>query len=132
MISNEEIQIEPTSLHAIQDHEINNDSPKFTEKQLSFVVEKMIQAYGVPLLNTEGEWTWTHDIWENIWKRIVALRGKLYTLPGGAIGRQFVSTLADEVLASSKGESKSEFFICFPPLILQRDKNIGKTADIRR
>ena len=79
-----------------------------------------------------GEGEWTNDVWENIWKRIVALRGKLYSLPGGALGRQFVSTLADEVLALSKGESKSAICICFPPLNLQRDKNIGKTADIRR
>ena len=129
-ISNEEIQIQPTSLSASQDYEMNNDSPTFTENQLSFVQQKMIQAYGVPLLNTEGEWT--NDIWENIWKRIVALRGKLFTLPGGAISRNFFSTLAAEVLALSKGESKSEICICFPPLILQRDKNIGKTADIHR
>ena len=31
-----------------------------------------------------------------------------------------------------KRETKSEISICFPPLILQRDKNIVKTADIRR
>ena len=65
-ISNEEIQIEPASLSASQDYEPNNDSSTFTENQLLFVEQKMIHAYGVPLLNTEGEWT--NDIWENIWK----------------------------------------------------------------
>jgi hypothetical protein len=43
-------------------------------------------------------------------------------LPGGAVGCQFVSTLADEVFALSKGESKSEMCICFPPLILYNGK----------
>ena len=32
----------------------------------------------------------------------------------------------------AKGDKKSEVSICFPPLILQRDKSIVKTADIRR
>ena len=35
------------------------------------------------------------------------------------IGRQFVSTLAAEVFALSKGDSKSEISKCFPSLILQ-------------
>jgi hypothetical protein len=65
------LQIKPTSRSASHDYEMNNDSPTFTENQLSFVQQKMIQAYGVPLLNTEGEWT--NDIWENIWKRIATL-----------------------------------------------------------
>ena len=63
---------------------------------LSFIDQKMIQAYGVPLTNTEGEWK--NDMWENIWKRIVNLSRKLCTLPGGAIGRQFVSLLTAEFL----------------------------------
>ena len=43
-ISNEAIQIQPQSLPASQDYEINNDSPTFTENQLSFVQQKMIQS----------------------------------------------------------------------------------------
>ena len=84
---------------------------------------KMIQAFGVPLLNSEGEWK--NDMWEKIWKRTIALREKLYTLPGGAIGRQFVAILAAEVSSFAKGETKSEISICFAPLILQCDKNIN-------
>ena len=97
---------------------------------MSMIDHKMIQAFGVPLLNSEGEWK--NDMWEKIWKRTIALWAKLYTLPGGAIGRQFVSIFAAEVSSFAKGETKSEISICFPPLILQRDKNIVKTADIRR
>ena len=50
---------------------INQETP------LSFIDQKMIQAYGVPLTNTEGEWK--NNMWENIWKQIVNLSGKLYT-----------------------------------------------------
>jgi hypothetical protein len=63
---------------------------------------------------------------------VVALRGKLYSLPGGAVGRKFVSCFSAEIIALGKGQATSEISICFPPLILQRDKNITKTADIRR
>ena len=90
----------------------------------------MIEAFGAPLLNLDGKWL--GDMWEIIWKRVVKLQGKLYTLPGGSIGRSFVSTLAAEVLELGKGKQKSELVICFPTLILQRNKEIVKTADIRR
>ena len=63
---------------------ISSDS----DKQLSFAHEKMIQTFGAPLLNTEGQWK--NDLWENIWKRVVAMNGKMYSLPGGAVARQFV------------------------------------------
>ena len=72
------------------------------------------------------------DMWEIIWTRAVKLQGKLYTLPDGSIGTSFVSTLAAEVLELGKGKQKSELVICFPTLILQRNKEIVKTADIRR
>ena len=57
---------------------MENHETKFS----SLADEKMTQAFGVPLLNTEGKWK--NDQWEQIWKRVVALRGKLYSLPGGA------------------------------------------------
>jgi len=79
-----------------------------SEKPMSMIDHKMIQAFGVPLLNSEGEWK--NDMWEKIWKRTIALRGKLYTLPGGAVGRQFVSIFAAEVSLFAKGETKSEIF----------------------
>ena len=107
------------------DH-VENHEKKFS----SLADEKMTQAFGVPLLNTEGKWK--NDQWEQIWKRVVALRGKLYSLPGGAVGRKFVSCFSAEIIALGKGQATSEISICFPPLILQRDENITKMADIRR
>ena len=109
---------------------ISKDDSPTTLNSYSLADQKMIEAFGAPLLNTDGKWM--NDIWENIWKRAVKLRGKLYALPGGSVGRLFVSTLAAEVLELEKGKQKSEIPICFPPLILQRNKDIVKTADIRR
>ena len=109
---------------------ISKDDAPTTLNSYSLADQKMIEAFGAPLLNTDGKWM--NDMWENIWKRAVKLRGKLYSLPGGSVGRLFVSTLAAEVLELGKGKQKSEIPICFPPLILQRNKDIMKTADIRR
>jgi hypothetical protein len=106
-----------------------NNEP-FHSKSASFADKKMIEAFGTPLLNSDGKWI--NDMWEIIWKRTVKLRGKLYALSGGSVGRLFVSTLAAAVLELGKGKQKSEVSICFPTLILQRNKEIVKTADIRR
>ena len=96
---NEKTQNKYSKPPALQNKKLTDENPKFEETPLSFADQKMVQAYGFPMLNTEGEWK--NDMWENIWKRTVALRGKLYTLPGGVIGQQFVSTLAAEVFALS-------------------------------
>ena len=85
---------------------INVDNGPANMKPISFVDQKMVEAFGAPLLNSDGRWM--NDMWENIWKRTVKLRGKLYTLPGGSVGRLFVSTLAAEVLELGKGKQKSE------------------------
>ena len=98
-------------------------------QELKMADIKMIQAFGVPLLNSDG--FQRQDMWDKIWERITRLRGKLYTLPGGAIAKQFISIYEKEIDAFSKGDKKSEVFICFPSLILQKDKNIKKTKDIR-
>jgi len=54
----------------------------------------MMEAFGIPLQNSEGKPLAT--FWESIWLRVVKLRGKLYRLPGGAIGKKFTATLAEE------------------------------------
>ena len=55
---------------------------------------------------------------------MVHLRGKLYFLPGGAIGRKVVSIFADEIKSFGNGEQKSEKHICFLPLMLNMVKDI--------
>ena len=72
---------------------------------LSYADRKMIQAFGVPLLNSEG--VCNDDLWGKIWRRMLALKGKLYQFPG-ARGRQFISMLAQEVMYLGKGFNKSK------------------------
>ena len=89
----------------------------------------MIEAFGVPLLNSDG--VPRNDMWSKIWERITRLRGEIYLLPGVSIARQFTSLYQIEVDAFGSRVKSSEAFICFPLLILQKDKNIKKTRGIR-
>ena len=81
-------------------------------------------------LNTDGGPR--NDFWGKIWERVIRLRGKQYRLPGGALGRKFTSIYSDEINALARGEKKSEISVCFAPLMLQKDKNVKTTKDIRR
>jgi hypothetical protein len=65
-------------------------------------------------------------------ERTASLRGKLYRLPGGSVGREFTSILAEEYDFLASGKQKSERPSMFGKLILQKDKNIKKSTDIRR
>ena len=63
---------------------------------------------------------------------MIKLRAKQYRLPGGALGREFTSKYASVINSLAQGYQNSEASVCFVPLILQKDKNFKKTADIRR
>jgi len=96
----------------------------------SFAQKKIIEAFGFPLLNSDGKSR--DDFWGKIWTRVIKLRGKQYRLPGGALGREFTSKYASVIDSLAQGYQNSEASVCFVPLILQKDKNFKKTADIRR
>ena len=72
------------------------------------------------------------DDWGKRWTRIVGLKSQLYDLPGGAVGREFVSLLTGEVTILSRGEAKSECLIVCMNVMLQRDAMVRRGADIRR
>ena len=91
----------------------------------------MLQAYGEPLACGTVE-PGSRDCWFNRWELIVHLRGKLYSLPGGATGRKYVDYLSKEVSYFSSGTCSSERLLVFSSLILQRDRTIRKGVDIRR
>jgi hypothetical protein len=67
-------------------NEINpiNTAQETSRQPQTLVESKMIQAFGVPLLNTDGGPR--NDFWGKIWERVIRLRGKQYRLPGGALG----------------------------------------------
>ena len=50
----------------------------------------------------------------------------------GAVGRYFTSILAKEIQALDNAEQKSEKYAILSKLILQKDKRIVKSSDIRR
>ena len=69
---------------------------------------------------------------EEYMERVVAMNGKMYSLPGAAVGRKFVSCLTVEINNLGKGKANSESSICFPQLILQRDKNISEAEQCNK
>jgi hypothetical protein len=90
----------------------------------------MMEAFGATLTNSEGELR-TGRV-EKIWERAAKLRGRVYRLPSGSVGREFTSTLAQEYHLLASGLQKSERASMFGKLMLQKDKSVKKSADIRR
>ena len=78
--------------------------PQISEEELTVGNKKIIQTYGIPLLNSEG--SDRNDFWRVIWKRGIKLRVKQYRIPGGAVGRQLTLMYADELKALAKGGRK--------------------------
>ena len=93
------------------------------------VDELMIRAFGEPLVHSSGEDV--ANAWFQRWKTVVGLQGKQYNLPGGAVGCQYVDLLSEEVAYLSSGNFSSDRLIVFSASMLQRDRMISKTVDIR-
>jgi len=66
------------------------------------------------------------------WERAAILKGRVYRLPGGIVGREFTNLLADEYDLLASAIHTSERVSMFGKLILQKDKNIRKAPDIKR
>jgi hypothetical protein len=89
----------------------------------------MLKMFGAPLMaNCEIP----SDIWQTRWARTSRLTRKQYDLPSGTIGREFVNSLADEIDSLTNQQFTSERLIIFCALILQRDSQIRKAAEIRQ
>lgn len=99
------------------------------EDEDPFLREKFTQAFGALLINSEGG---TDSEIRKMWWRAVALRGKQYSLPDGAIGTRFVHMLSAELEACTAGRQSSEAEFVFTSLILQRDKMVRCGRDVRR
>jgi len=90
----------------------------------------MKTAFGVKLLNSEG--IPRTERMELIWERSIHSKKALYRIPGGSIGRRFTSLMAKEIQLLAQAKEKSERSSIFGRLLLQWDKQIKKTADIKR
>ncbi|KAI5742861.1 hypothetical protein M8J77_012006 [Diaphorina citri] len=110
---------------------VHNETADIDEVEARSPLDELfIRGFGVPMTNSDGG-NYT-ETWHVRWNCAVKLKGRQYSLPQGAIGRQFVSQLTDEIntLASSNAPSEKVLFFC--STILQRDKMVTKGADIRR
>ena len=72
----------------------------------SFVDKKMEQAYGAKLIKCVHGGVETR--WKKLWKCVAYSNAKQYDLPGGAVGREFVELLKDEVNLLADGKEVSE------------------------
>ena len=89
----------------------------------------MTEAFGATLENSEGS-PRTGQI-EKIWERAALLRGRVYRLPRGSVGREFTSLIATEFDSLAKGTQTSEKASMAGKLILQKDTKMKKSSDIR-
>ena len=88
----------------------------------------MMKAYGDKFSRDKAR----DDVWFGYWNFVSRLKGKQYSLPGGAVGRKYVDLLSDEIGQVAAGNYTSDHVIVFSALILQRDKMITKSVDVRQ
>lgn len=74
--------------------DISCDGDLKLRQEFPFADKMMLQAFGETLTNSTGSPMVGRT--EKIWERAASLKGKLYRLPGGAVGREFTSISAEE------------------------------------
>ena len=79
----------------------------------------MRRAYGESIVRAK-ELDSIDNAWYERWLSIVRLSGRLYSLPGGAVGHRYVVQLPKEFSNISIGKYSSERVIVFSSVILQR------------
>ena len=94
----------------------------------------MQRAYGASLVTnvTYESGAVGLDFWFDCWNRVVHLRGLHYHIPGGAVGRKYVDMLNQEIMQLAAGNYSAERLVVFSAVILQRDKSVKKSVDVRR
>lgn len=86
----------------------------------------MMRAFGDTLCGT----TVPDSEWSRRWSAITHLKGRLYHVPGGSIGRRYVDLLSEEVAHLASGNYPSERLMVFSTVILQRTRMVRKGTDI--
>ena len=89
--------------------------------------EKFKWAFGTPLLNHDGG---SDCEVRSLWWKVVALRGKRYSLPDGGIGTSFVNMLSEEIERCMEGRQRSQREFIFTALVLQHNKMVSKGRDV--
>ena len=69
--------------------------------------------------------------WAKRWNTVIHLSGSHYSLPRGPVGRRYVTLLTEEIQHLTQKLYSSERLIVFSSVILQRNKMVKKTRDIK-
>ena len=97
----------------------------------SFDIDRyMMRAFGDTLCCTTVPEA-TSNEWTRRWSAIAHLKGRLYHIPGGSIGRRYVDLLSTEISHLAAGNFPSERVMVFSAVVLQRNRMVNKGADIR-
>ena len=106
------------------------NSCQFEERPLDSreLRDLMVEAYGLPFASTMV--TDSSD-WAKRWNTVIHLSGSHYSLPRGPVGRRYVTLLTEEIQHLTQKLYSSERLIVFSSVILQRNKIVKKTRDIK-
>jgi hypothetical protein len=88
----------------------------------------MVKAFGETLCRSTVP-SDDEDEWVKRWRH---LKGKLYHVHGGPVGRKYVDQLSIKVSHLAVGNFSSERLMVFSGTVLQRNRMVRKGSDIRR
>jgi hypothetical protein len=104
------------------------DSSNTSDNDLD-INQIMIAAFGESL--DSSELPYDHE-WIKRWLSVTHLKGKLYHVPGGSVGGQYVDLLSSEISHLASGNFPSERLLVFSGVCLQCSRMVKKGLDIRR
>ena len=133
--NNDRVNVTPTSsgrtglIQAMQDLQIEDVLPETDPNLESHDGDIMMEAFGASL---DKSTCLDHSIWTERWVKRVRLPERLYTLPNGNIGREYVDLLTHELkLLSTIADTTSERVLVMSRVLFQRDPMIKASKDIR-
>ena len=116
VVVNQPERVKDTGSKQHVSNDLSNDDGLQSGSQVD-IDALMKKAYGASLEGSSG-----HDntgIWGVRWLRLLKLSRRLYSIPGGAIGRKYVNLLAEEVMHVVVGNYPSDRLIIFSAMMLQ-------------
>jgi hypothetical protein len=72
------------------------------------------------------------QMWQNYWEHLVVYPSKTYSIPTGAVGKQFIKELVQLLDDTVERKCNSEKFITYQMVILQRVSGVNRFRDIKR
>ena len=142
----ENVEIDQHSQHSQKSNKSERSQILFTpdsqsaedlKKQILSPAEKLLQkVYGDSVHTNDGTQLdggiENDKIWQDYWYQIVSYSHPLYDAPFGAVGKRFVSMMANLWQDVMDRKCNSEIPILFPTIILRKKYGIYKAKDIKR